>query len=246
MDAPLLDTPRGAPDTAPASPPLLSPFLPLPTEQRRDREERLTQRIFTVSMALTSMIGLVALTYETRWISALGGTQLQSYSVGHSACFYMSPLSSLWQGVTAKVGRAVGARDDLQVSKLLKMTLVLVGGTVLITWLVYLPLGRWLLVSVYEADDAILPDALSYLRIKTLGEWSVEYVADAGGCVLQGLQELRLTVALNAFTGIYTFIAEWFVLVDRKWSVVSELTSSTCNDEQSPPQLDFQGYTFQF
>ena len=52
---------------------------------------------------------------------------------------------------------------------------MLVGGTVLITWLVYLPLGRWLLVSVYEADEAILPDALSYLRIKTLGEWSVEY-----------------------------------------------------------------------
>jgi hypothetical protein len=199
-------------------------------EEEEDRKERLRQRAFTLSMGLTSLIGLVALTYETRWISALGATQLQAYSVGHSACFYMSPLSSLWAGVTAKVGRAIGRDDDLEVSKLLKMTLVLVAGTVGLTWFVYAPFARWLLVSVYEADAAILPDALAYLRIKTLGEceqltrsWppsdattcvpacelssnrcvllagSVEYFADAGSCVLQGIQELRLTVALNLF-----------------------------------------------
>ena len=99
MDGPLLldSTPRGAPDSP-------SPLSPLPpTEQRqRDREERLTQRVFTVSMALTSLIGLVALTYETRWISALGGTQLQSYSVGHSACFYMSRKFTRKQRVFAR------------------------------------------------------------------------------------------------------------------------------------------------
>lgn len=139
-------------------------------QQQRDQEERLRQRAFTLAMGLTSLIGLIALTYETRWISALGATQLQAYSVGHSACFYMSPLSSLWAGVTAKVGRAIGREDDAQVSRLLKMTLVLVAGTVALTWFVYAPFAKWLLVSIYEADSAILPDALAYLRIKTLGE----------------------------------------------------------------------------
>ena len=126
---------------------------------------------------------MVALSWETRWISALGPTQLQAYSVGHSACFYMSPLSSLWAGITAKVGRAVGENDDAEISRLLRMTAVLVGGTAALTWVVYLPFGRWLLEDVYEADADVLPDALAYLRIKTLGEWTVEYAADAGGNV---------------------------------------------------------------
>ena len=53
---------------------------------------------------------------------------------------------------------------------------------------------------------------------------SVEYFADAGSCILQGLQELRLTVALNLFGGVYTFIAEWFVLVNRRWPVPFDAT----------------------
>lgn len=138
--------------------------------QQLDREERVRQRVFTISMALTSLIGLVALTYEARWINALGNGQYEAYSIGHSACFYMSPLSSLWAGVTAKVGRAVGRKDDLEVSRVLKMTLVLVAGTVALTWCVYVPFARLLLVRVYKADSAILPDALAYLRLKTLGE----------------------------------------------------------------------------
>ncbi len=146
-----------------------SPATPR-VNSEQDREERLRQRAFTLAMGLTSLISLVALTYETRWISALGTTQLQAYSVGHSACFYLAPLSSLWAGVAAKVGRAIGREDDAQVSRLLKMTLVLVAGTVILTWIVYGPFAKLLLVSIYEADPAILPDALAYLRIKTLGE----------------------------------------------------------------------------
>lgn len=163
MESSLLETSLLAPSSRP-------PDNSEQQQEEEDRKERLRQRAFTLSMGLTSLIGLVALTYETRWISALGATQLQAYSVGHSACFYLSPLSSLWAGVTAKVGRAIGRDDDLEVSKLLKMTLVLVAGTVGLTWFVYAPFARWLLVSVYEADEAILPDALAYLRIKTLGE----------------------------------------------------------------------------
>ena len=72
--------------------------------------------------------------------------------------------------MAAKVGRAIGREDDAQVSRLLKMTLVLVAGTVILTWIVYGPFAKLLLVSIYEADPAILPDALAYLRIKTLGE----------------------------------------------------------------------------
>jgi|EP01046_Picozoa_sp_COSAG06_P027439 Na+-driven multidrug efflux pump len=180
MEEPILSS--GSPPTSVA--PLahtLSPLLLLSEEpDQTDRVEKVRQRGFTLALAATSLIGLVALTYETRWISALGQTQLQAYSVGHSACFYMSPLSSLWAGVTAKVGRAVGRGDDAEVSRLLKMTLVLVGATVALTWLVYLPLGRWLLVSVYKADAAILPDALAYLRLKTLGECETEQPRGAG------------------------------------------------------------------
>ena len=193
----------------------MEPAAPPPS----DALERRRQLGFTVAMAAASVIGVVALTFETRWISALGPTQLQAYSVGHSACFYMSPLSSLWAGVTAKVGRAVGENDDAEISRLLRMTAVLVGGTAALTWVVYLPFGRWLLEDVYEADAEVLPDALAYLRIKTLGEWTVEYAADAGGNVLQGLQELRLTVAISVFEGCYTWLAEWFVLVNRRWPV---------------------------
>ena len=97
---------------------------------------------------------------------------------------------------------------------------------------------------------------------------SVEYFADAGGCVLQGLQvqnslfvshvrhgdainrlsrqardkregilitgglllqELRLTVALSLFTGVYTFLAEWYVLVDRGWSVPFDAGAKDCS-----------------
>ena len=28
-----------------------------------------------------------------------------------------------------------------------------------------------------------------------------------------------MTVALNLFSGMYTFVAEWFVLVNRRWPV---------------------------
>ena len=176
----------------------MEPAAPPPS----DALERRRQLGFTLAMAAASVIGVVALSWETRWISALGPTQLQAYSVGHSACFYMSPLSSLWAGVTAKVGRAVGENDDAEISRLLRMTAVLVAGTAALTVLVYLPFGRWLLEDVYEADAEVLPDALAYLRIKTLGEWTVEYAADAGGNVLQGLQELRLTVAISVFEGV--------------------------------------------
>jgi hypothetical protein len=43
------------------------------------------------------------------------------------------------------------------------------------------------------------------------------------------LQELRLTVALSLFTGVYTFLAEWYVLVDRRWSVPFDAGAKDCS-----------------
>jgi hypothetical protein len=43
------------------------------------------------------------------------------------------------------------------------------------------------------------------------------------------LQELRLTVALSLFTGVYTFLAEWYVLVDRGWSVPFDAGAKDCS-----------------
>ena len=129
-------------------------------EQQRAAAEKRQQLWFTAGAALTSSLMLFSLTYETRWISAyLGKTQFEAYSIAHSAVFYLKPLRNLWSGITSKVARAIGQRDDLQISKLMKMCVYVTGIAFVLTWTFYLPFGPWLLKSVYKADDDIYPCA---------------------------------------------------------------------------------------
>ena len=125
-------------------------------EQQHRATEKRRQLWFTVGAAVTSSLMLFSLTYETRWISAyLGKTQFEAYSIAHSAVFYLKPLRNLWSGITSKVARAVGQHDDVRVSKLMKMSAYVTGIAFALTWSFYLPIGPWLLKSVYETDDDI-------------------------------------------------------------------------------------------
>ena len=183
--------------------------------------EKRRQLWFTVGAALASSLMLFSTTYETRWISTyLGKAQFEAYSVAHSAIFYLGPLRNLWSGVTSKVARAVGQKDDVAVSKLIKQCGYVTGLAFALTWLFYGPFGPWLLRTVYQADDDIYPYALPYLRARTLGEGSVQYFQEAGVGIIQGLQGLKLYLGVQVWTALFSVVGEWFVIVLMQWDLV--------------------------
>ena len=91
----------------------------------RSKRERKIQLLFTAAMTTCGAMMLVGMTYETRWIShGLGPIQMGAYAIAHSAKNYVENVRALWGGSTAKIGRAVGAKDDKEVSRLMKMTIL--------------------------------------------------------------------------------------------------------------------------
>jgi Na+-driven multidrug efflux pump len=69
----------------------------------------------------------------------------------------------------AKIGTAVGARDDAEVARVIKMTAAGAVVAGVLPWILYSSAGPWLLESVYDTSPAEYPWAMSYLRVCALG-----------------------------------------------------------------------------
>ena len=139
--------------------------------QRAQRERRV-QLGFVTGMTAVGVTLLLMMTYEARWIShSLGATQMGAYAISHGAKSYLQNLTNVWRlGALAKISTAIGTRDDDEVSRVMKMTLIAACAAGVLQWSFYLPFGSWLLRCVYKASPAVYPWAIGYLRVRALGE----------------------------------------------------------------------------
>ena len=119
-------------------------------------------------MTAVGIVFLLMMTYEARWIShSLGPIQMGAYSIAHGAKSYLQNLSQVWQlGAMAKIGTAIGAGDDHEVTRIIKMAMAGAVIAGVLQWGFYGPFGHWLLHSVYDTSPAVYPWAIGYLRIR--------------------------------------------------------------------------------
>lgn len=66
----------------------------------------------------------------------------------------------------------------------------------------------------------VVSDALPYLYARTLGEGSVQYFEEAAVGIVQGLQGLKMYLAINCWTAVFSFVSEWFVVAAMQWNLV--------------------------
>jgi Na+-driven multidrug efflux pump len=120
-------------------------------------------------------------------------TSTPRYAIAHGAKSYLQSLMSVWtMGSLAKIGTAVGTRDDAEVSRIIKMTLWSAVAAGLLQWTFYAPCGPWLLLSVYKASPEVYPWAIGYLRVRALGESFMMFFSWSAMSILQGMQHLSV------------------------------------------------------
>jgi Na+-driven multidrug efflux pump len=184
---------------------------------------------------------LVGMTYETRWIShKLGPIQMGAYSIAHSAKNYVENVRALWGGSTAKIGRAVGADDDAEVSRLIKMTILTSMVCIMLQCAFYIPASPWLLKEVYHCNTtvgnhtrpgaeypwgdkdehrSVFYYALPYLQIRAIGESGTRFLEEAAASIIQGTQFLVPYTCLQFFHSGFTWLATWYAVELHGWSI---------------------------
>jgi Na+-driven multidrug efflux pump len=167
------------------------------------------------------------LTYEARWISdTLGPTQMGAYAIAHGAKAYLQNLVNVWRlGTLAKIGTAIGAADDREVSRIMQMSFWSAMAAGVLQWAFYAPFGPWLLRSVYKATPEVYPWAIGYLRVRALGESFLMFFSDSAMSILQGMQFLSAYVAFKLFDYLYTWAADYVVFEVARWSIIADAWS---------------------
>ena len=198
----------------------------------RSRRERKIQVLFTAAMTISGAMMMVGMTYETRWIShRLGPVQMGAYSIAHSAKNYVENVRALWGGSTAKIGRAIGAKDDDEVSRLIKMTIMASFVCITLQAGFYWPASPWLLKDVYSCNTtagavqgydeprSVYSFALPYLQIRAIGESGTRFLEEAAASIIQGLQFLVPYSILQFFHSGFSWFATWWVVEYNGWDI---------------------------
>jgi len=104
---------------------------------------------------------------------------------------YFYGITSMWSAISTKIGRAVGAKDNVSIGKYFKMALQLSAACGLLTWALLYPFGPWLLKKLYAPTEKVYALAWPYMYIHASAQ-PLDYLNGVGTSVLQGLQQLKM------------------------------------------------------
>ena len=115
------------------------------------------QLIFTFLLLGSSFTGTICHSLERSFIGHLGKDSMAAQSITMSIMHYFYGISYMWQAISTKIGRAVGARDNAAIAKYFKMALYLAGMSGLLTWAIMYPFGPLLMRTIYSYPEDLKP-----------------------------------------------------------------------------------------
>ena len=137
-------------------------------------------------------------------MGAIGSEPLAAHGIVMqvSAATFMVHLG-ISQAATVRVGRYAGEGNDIELRRAAWAALALSGAAVVLSIIVYLGAGRWIVAAFLDMDDADAPAILS-LGVTLIGVAALFQLVDAAQVMalglLRGLQDTRWPMVLAAIS----------------------------------------------
>jgi len=166
---------------------------------------------FTFLLIGSSISGTICHSLETSFIGHLGKDSMAARSITFSIMAYFYGISSMWSAISTKIGRAVGADDNVAIGKYFKMAVYLAFGSGVFTWSLLYPLGPLMMRTIYTLPKPTYDLAWPYMYIHAMGQ-PLDYLNSVGRSVLQGLQQLKYYVLMSFLDGLASGLSNYVAI----------------------------------
>lgn len=169
------------------------------------------QLFFTFLLIGSALTGTVCHSLETSFIGHLGSDSMAARSITFSIMSYFYGITSMWSAISTKIGRAVGANDNIAIAKYFKMGIILGFGSGVVTWGLLYPFGPLMMRKIYSLKASTYDLAWPYMYIHAIGQ-PLDYLNWVGRACLQGLQQLKYYTLMHFLDGLASGLSNYVAI----------------------------------